>query len=498
MIRKIRLAQILSDIPVLANKSATATLSLNLLISAAQAFYILVRSRYLNPLVPLWYTNPWGDPQLAPAKYLYLIPIISFLLTFLAIFLVNKLFVARSKEALFATLTFLTISTSFLFYSELRIIQIASTSFPPIIERNVIELLPLLIMSLLICAGIVPFVIKLAKKYDIVTDPGIHSHPGMILTKPSARAGAAAFFVAFLIVALIFVPLTRETVGLYIGAFLTTVVGLIDDKKNINPYLRLLILPVIIVLTLVISNLHIYYFANPVDGVMRLDIFQIPLRLFGLKFVFIPIADLFTVVWILWVMNMLSWSNAVDGQFSGMVAITCFITALLALRLLKIDPEQIYVARLSVIAAGASLGILPYNWHPSKIMWGFGAITMGLVISILSIMAGTKVAVATLVLIVPTLDALITIVRRILQRKSPVWGDRGHLHHRLLDMGFSPQKVAIFYWVVTALIGSIALISSGSSKFLALLTIGGVVAFILVAMNSRGELGKLEPPQSER
>jgi UDP-GlcNAc:undecaprenyl-phosphate GlcNAc-1-phosphate transferase len=113
-------------------------------------------------------------------------------------------------------------------------------------------------------------------------------------------------------------------------------------------------------------------------------------------------------------------------------------------------------------------------------------------------MAGTKVAAATLVLIVPTLDAIITIVRRVIQRKSPVWGDRGHFHHRLLDMGFSQQSVAIFYWILTIVFGAVALISSGKEKILALLTISGAVAFILVAVNLKGELGKLKQQRAEK
>ncbi|MBI4091485.1 undecaprenyl/decaprenyl-phosphate alpha-N-acetylglucosaminyl 1-phosphate transferase [candidate division WWE3 bacterium] len=489
----------LIKIPLLEDRISLLAFAANLGLVAVEFVYILLRKAYLAPYIPLWYTKPWGDYQLAPSNYIYLIPLTSVLLTAAALIILSILYASMNKEAIHTTLTLVTVSQVFLLLSEVRIVGKASLPFPPLIDPRISELIPILVTSFLLCAAVVPLVIRFAKKYDIVTDPRIHQHPGMILKKPSARAGAVAFYLAFLGASLIFVPFNRVYAGLYIGACITTLVGLIDDKRSTNPYLRLFLLALAIGVTLVISNIHIFFFANPFDqSAIRLDIFRIPLEIGDMKFVFIPISDIFTIIWVMWIMNMLSWSNAVDGQYSGMTAITCVVTALLALRLLKIDPEQINVAKVAFVSAGASLGLLPYNWHPSKIMWGFGATTMGLVISVLSILAGTKVAVATLVLIVPTLDALITIIRRVLRGKSPVWGDKGHLHHRLLAMGYSPQKVALFYWLVTALIGVVALISSGRTKFLALLTIGGWVAFMLVVMNLKGELGRMQPQQPEK
>ena len=487
------------DVKAFEDKKVAWLIVLNLTLSLFQFAYITIRFKYLNPQIPLWYTKFWGDPQLAQGFYLFVIPAICLFFTLLSVPIINKFYLLKSREVVFTTLTLLTISVSFLLISAMRIISKGSSPFPAFIDQRIPGLLFLLFLSFLVCYLIVPAVIKHAKKYNVITDPALHTHPGMILKKPSARLGAVAFFLAFFIVALIFTPHTREVLGLYIGALLTTLIGVLDDKKSLNPYFRLLfLLPLAIIITMVVSDLHIYYFANPFAGITRLDFIQYSINLWGLKFSILPVADVFTIVWIMWVMNMLSWSNAVDGQFSGMTAITCIITALLALRLTSINPQQIYVAQLSAIAGGAALGILPYNWHPSKIMWGFGATTMGLVIAILSVMAGAKVAVATLVLIVPTLDAVITIIRRVVQKKSPVWGDRGHFHHRLLDIGYSQPQVAVFYWIITAFFGGVALLSSGKSKFLALLTLGGIVAFILVTMNLRGALNKTQSQPVEK
>ncbi|MEK7595300.1 MAG: MraY family glycosyltransferase [Patescibacteria group bacterium] len=478
------------EIPLIKERGMLSILGLNVVLGLIGVWYAWFRFVSINPLIPFWYTKPWGSYQLDQSAMIFLIPVAILSLTFSTIPFLNLLLRERNKDASITTLSFLSVASFFLFISEIRIIAKASSAFHPLLEGGIKELFPLAIVSFALCFMLVPLVIKMAKSYGLVTDPNIHIHPGMILKKPSARAGGVAFYLAFILVALVAIPFNRETAGLFIGTLATTLLGLWDDKKNISPYLRLILLALIVILVLIISDLHIYFFANPVDGITRLDMFKIPISLFTLKFTILPIADIVTVLWVLWIMNMLSWSNAVDGQFSGMTAITCTIVAVLSLRLLKIDPEQIHTARIAAIAAGASLGILPYNWHPSKIMWGFGATTMGFLIAITSIMAGTKVAAATFVLIVPTLDALITIARRLLQGKSPVWGDRGHLHHRLLDLGFTQPQVSVLYWVLTLVFGGIALISSGRSKFLALLTIGGIVSFILVVMNLKGEVGK--------
>jgi UDP-GlcNAc:undecaprenyl-phosphate GlcNAc-1-phosphate transferase len=111
------------------------------------------------------------------------------------------------------------------------------------------------------------------------------------------------------------------------------------------------------------------------------------------------------------------------------------------------------------------LGFLPWNFYPQKIMPGFSGSTLaGYMLAVLSILSTTKVGTLIVVLGVPLVDTGYTIVRRILSGKSPVWGDRGHLHHKLLDMGLSKRQVSIFYWATAALLGLIALNLNASSK----------------------------------
>ncbi|NMC99277.1 MAG: hypothetical protein GYA62_06110, partial [Bacteroidales bacterium] len=125
---------------------------------------------------------------------------------------------------------------------------------------------------------------------------------------------------------------------------------------------------------------------------------------------------------------------------------------------------------------GAYLGFLPWHIYPQKIMPGYGGSTLaGYLLGVLSILATAKVGVLIVVLGIPLIDTGYVIFNRIRKGKSPVWGDRGHLHHKLLDAGFSKGKVAVFYWIITAILGIIALNLNTGEK---LYTMVGIAVFL--------------------
>src|SRR5205085_2885153 len=120
-------------------------------------------------------------------------------------------------------------------------------------------------------------------------------------------------------------------------------------------------------------------------------------------------------------MNMINWSKGVDGQMEGVVLVAAFTIGALSLKLFNGgDPNQLTIATLSFITAGAALGLMIFNWHPAKIIPGQGASTiLGLMIATLSILSGAKLATALLALLIPTTDFFYTFFRRILSGKSP-------------------------------------------------------------------------------
>lgn len=147
------------------------------------------------------------------------------------------------------------------------------------------------------------------------------------------------------------------------------------------------------------------------------------------------------------------------------------------------DPTQVAVTILAFIVSGVFLGFLPWNFYPQKIMPGYGGKTLaGFLLAILGILSYGKVGTALLVLGVPMFDAALTLVRRIGKKRSLVLADRGHLHHRLLDLGWGKRTIALFYWGVSAILGAIALTVTSAQKFfvflLTMVAIGGFLLWI--------------------
>ena len=180
-------------------------------------------------------------------------------------------------------------------------------------------------------------------------------------------------------------------------------------------------------------------------------------------------------------MNIVGWSSGVDGQMPGFVAIAATTLALLSLRFSAHDISQTVVAQLALITAGAFLGFLPWNFYPQKILPGYGGKTLaGLLLATIAILSGGKVGSALLILAIPMLDAAYALFRRIVSKKSPFLADRSHLHHRLLDLGWGKRRIALFYWLVSAILGVLTLTLNSQQKVFVFLTISLTVGGILL------------------
>jgi UDP-GlcNAc:undecaprenyl-phosphate GlcNAc-1-phosphate transferase len=319
-----------------------------------------------------------------------------------------------------------------------------------------------------------PLVIKFAGRLGIIDDPKKNSHPKVIHTVPTPRGGGIPIFLALLLTALLFLPIDKHIIGILIGALILVVMGILDDKYNLNPYLRL-ILGLLAAAAPIAAGIGIAFITNPLGGTINLSQPQITFNFLGTHSIWI-LADLFALFWITFLMNMINMgAKGVDGQLSGVTVIAALTIALLSLRF-SADITQWPVIILAAITAGAYLGFLPWHIFPQKIMPGYGGSTLaGYLLGVLSILTTAKVGVLLVVLGIPLIDTGYVIVKRILSGKSPVWGDRGHLHHRLLDAGLTKSQVAIFYWGVTAVLGIIALnLNTGAKVY----TMVGIAVFL--------------------
>lgn len=336
---------------------------------------------------------------------------------------------------------------------------------------NLVVFFPFL-TSLIFTIIFVPISLHFLKKYKIVDDPKKHKHPAILHKIPIPRGGGIPLFIGILIASLIFIPFTKIFIATFIAAFVSLLVGVLDDKYDISPYLRFLV-NIFCAIFVVYFGANIAFITNPLGGILFLDKLQIP-------FIQIPtltlFSDLIAVAWIVWVMNMLNWSKGVDGQMPGIVAISAIIIGILSLRFSILDQASISTATLSFIIAGGSLGFLIFNFYPAKIFPGYGATAIYLLLAVASILSSAKLATAILVMGIPMTDGLFTILRRLFSGKSPFWHDKKHLHHLLLSLGFGQRRVALFYWIISAILGTLSLILSSKGKLFAIIMLT-IIAF---------------------
>ncbi len=356
------------------------------------------------------------------------------------------------------------------------------------------------IVSAIIAYISTPFVIKLAKKIGIVDDPKKNKHPKVIHTRPTPRGGGLAVFIGIFAGSLIFLPFNKKILAILLSASVVVFAGIHDDKYNTNPYKRLLIqfvaagIPILAGIGIAFVSRPAFFGQVPIlqtyfsSEIIDLSHPQVLFEVFGVVKSIWVISDLLALFWIVFLMNILNMgAKGISGQLPGVTAIAAITIAILSLQFAG-DTTQWPVIILAAITAGAFLGFLPWNFFPQKIMPGWSGSTLaGLMLAVLSILATAKVGTLLVVLGIPIIDTCYTIARRIVSGKSPVWGDRGHLHHKLLDAGLSKKQVVYFYWGGTALLGAIAINLNTNSKLYTIVGVatllGGLLIWLTYSIN---------------
>ena len=345
----------------------------------------------------------------------------------------------------------------------------------------ILQLALSLLVACLVSAVSVPFVIRFAKRFKLLDDPKTHHHPAILHKKPIPRAGGLSIFIGILTAVIIFIPLDNFIKAIMFGGVVVVATGILDDKYDLSPYLRFFINIVTAVIA-VMAGVTIPFITNPLGGILHFTNFEFILFTYPFH-----VGDVFAVIWIVWVMNMLNWSKGVDGQMPGIASISAFVIGIAALRFVNVEQLSLTTSLLSFIVAGASLGFLFFNFYPAKIFPGYSATILGYFIGILSITSGVKLATAVLVMGVPTVDAILTILRRLLAKRSPFWHDRGHLHHLLLNSGMGHRGIAVFYWLMSLILGVVALSVSSRGKLFAIILVIVVVAGIVFMLRFAGK-----------
>lgn len=267
-----------------------------------------------------------------------------------------------------------------------------------------------------------------------------------------------------------------RVVLLMVASALLFAVMLVDDLRGLGPIQKL----VLQVGTAAIVTLP------RIDGVERgivIEQFNAP----GIGLVSLPVwaAIGFSLFWMVGMMNTVNLIDGLDGLAGSLTLVACAILFAHTYFWPRDDP-QFTISLIPAALAGATLGFLVFNWHPARIILGdAGAYYVGFILAVGSIIGGAKIATALLALGLPILDVAWVVVYRLRMGRSPIAADRGHLHHRLLDLGLSQARIVLLVSATSLLFGlSSLLLPSRELKLVAILGIGVVLLGTIVSFAS--------------
>jgi UDP-GlcNAc:undecaprenyl-phosphate/decaprenyl-phosphate GlcNAc-1-phosphate transferase len=342
----------------------------------------------------------------------------------------------------------------------------------------------------------------LAIKFKIVDDPS-HQPERRIHQKPIALLGGLALYLSFFITLLIIWLLNqwpvgeisfKNIMGVFLGATILIIGGILDEKNDFKPVFQL-IFSLVAILVVIIFGVGIKHINNPFgQGLIFLDSYKIEiLRFHGLPYYFSWPADLITFIWIFLVIYAIKLLAGLDGLVPGVTVIGSLIIFCFCLFTAFVQPQ---VALLAIIIAGVTLGFLFFNFHPAKIFLGTsGEMFLGLMLGVLAVISGSKIATFLLILGLPILDLVWVVIRRLFKEKhSPFQADRKHLHFRLLDSGFSHRGAVIFLWCISLIFGLVGLFFPTTKiKMLAFLILGlGMVVLAMLLTRKKDLTNKSE------
>ena len=301
---------------------------------------------------------------------------------------------------------------------------------------------------------------------------------------PIPRLGGLAIFLAFLLSTLVFADIDRQMQGILLGAVMIVVLGVMDDIMALKA-LPKLIVQIAAAGVAVYYGCRIQFLSNP-------NVFS-DMTYVNLGWLSVPI----TIIWIVAITNAVNFIDGLDGLAVGVSAISTASLIVIALMVAEVN-----IAIILCALFGACLGFIPYNFNPAKIFMGdTGATFLGYILATLSVTGLFKMyaiisfAVPFLILGVPIFDICFAVLRRVAHRQSPMHADRGHIHHRLIDMGFSQKQSVAIAYMLTAILGLAAVLLTSSGELKALILIGAV--FVVSMIGFRLIFSKQEKPAED-
>lgn len=336
------------------------------------------------------------------------------------------------------------------------------------LTRQVLFMIFAFIVSFAFTFATTPLVRRFAFKIGAIDIPKDNRR---MHKKPTPRIGGLAIIFGFTVATLCFAQPSRQLYGTLAGAAIIAVMGVIDDCKNLPAKLKFVI-QFIAALVVVFA------------GDIKIDVFTNPNFLSDNPYWVLPewLSVTLTVIWIVFITNAVNFIDGLDGLAAGVSAIMSISLVFISIRV-----GEYSIAILGIALMGSCFGFLPFNFNPAKIFMGdTGSTFLGFMLATLSIQGVFKsyavisFAVPLLILGLPLFDALFAMIRRILRGQSPMTADRGHLHHRLVDMGFSQKQTVFILYAISGVLGITAVLLAESGVLRALLLVICVLILLLI------------------
>lgn len=258
-------------------------------------------------------------------------------------------------------------------------------------------------------------------------------------------------------------------VGLFAGGALLMVGGVLDDRFDLSPR-KSFVFPLLAAAVATMMGIGVSKLTNPLGGT--------PFELMPI------VSGALTFFWLLATTYTTKLLDGLDGLASSISGIAVFMIGALALTDRFFQPD---VALLAGIVLAAIGGFLLWNFPPAHIFLGEGGSTfLGFLVGVLAVISGGKLATALMVLGIPALDVAFVIFRRLQQKKNPfTTADRSHLHHLLLDRGYSPRIIVAIYAGIALTFGLTSLLLVSWQKLVALAIVFLLSLFLCTSLVKR-------------
>lgn len=309
--------------------------------------------------------------------------------------------------------------------------------------------------------------LKIFPKLGLLDFPGRYGLKRKRLPYPAGIVAVIVFLAVFAVTT----PIALREYGVMLAVAILAVTAFIDDRTPLPSWFRLLI-QIAAAFFVFAAGSRIYTLTSPIGGILKLDSLVVAAGPLGT----LPVmSGIFTLAWLLLTINALNWFDGIPGQVSVISMIGFLMLGFLAyFRNGETDTAEIAF----VLAAIAAAGIF-FDFPPGKLLLGdTGSMFFGLMLGLLGVYHGGKVATIFLALGIPLLDAAFVIVRRLSRGVSPLQGGRDHLHHLLLDKGWSPTHIIGLTAVLGTAFGVIALFLNTAEKGIAFVILTIVVLLL--------------------